>query len=328
METLKSLASGWSGGLPGTGRPSASFTSDGGQLFAQEVERADEQQQGTVSEQRRRIELESARRTNRRAGFGAERPEAPSATPRSDEADPLALEVPPGGPRPNEQLPRSPETAPEPQVSPGTPSSSSTAAVSGAAPEPVTASTLPSTSPMPVAAPVASLVKGLEVAPVAAASAAPESPVLPPTSLRSTSAKPAPAPAEVAPESAANPAARAEEIVRQIELHLAPGVKRLTLELAPAELGRLSIQLALRAGKISAIVRGERPETLALLQGRAEELTRLFAERGIAADEVRFELGFRAPVSERRSVRAWRAPTPVPGPAGRAAGPDSVDTYA
>lgn len=327
MET-PSLAPGWSGGLPGTGRPTTSFSADGGRLFAQEVERAREQQEGTASEQRRRTELESERRSTRRAGFGAERPEAREEAPRVREADALPVEAPLTTPRTPERAPHAPEPAPAPQASAEAPGSGSAVPAASTGVEPATAPALPSANPAALMAPAASSAAGIEVAPVAAAPSAPENATLPPASVRPGGAKPLAAPAEVRPESGANPSARAEEIVRQIELHLAPGVKRLTLELAPAELGRISIQLALRAGKIAAIVRGERPEALALLESRAEELGRLFAERGIVADEVRFELGFRSPAPARHDARAFRAPTPVPGPAGRAAGPDSVDTYA
>jgi flagellar hook-length control protein FliK len=134
-----------------------------------------------------------------------------------------------------------------------------------------------------------------------------------------------------APESApgAETAARADEILRQVELQLTPNVKRLVLELEPRELGRLSIQLALRAGKLAAIVRGERPEALALLEARAPELARLLAERGLVTDEVRFELGFRSPANARRGGRNPSASPRSPGSVGAAGpGPVSIDTYA
>ncbi|NOT30643.1 MAG: flagellar hook-length control protein FliK, partial [Planctomycetes bacterium] len=85
---------------------------------------------------------------------------------------------------------------------------------------------------------------------------------------------------------------RASEILRQIRLHATPDVQRLTLELEPAELGRLSIQLALRAGKLTAIVRAESAATLEALEQRENELRSVLAERGITADSMRFELGF------------------------------------
>jgi hypothetical protein len=313
--------------LPGTGRPSASSSSGNGRLFAQEVERAEEQRAGSASEERRQGELERARRSTRHASFGGERPRVPDEMQRTEDPDLLLSEAP--GPvartleRPLEA--QEPLSTPEPKA--GTPTANVPAkAIS--APEPAAVASTPhATGPTPIVTATPHSGPALETT-LVATPASVDSPALPPASLRATAAKPATPPAEATLESTANPAARAEEIVRQIELHMAPGVKRLTLELAPAELGRISIQLALRAGKIAAIVRGERPEALALLESRAEELGRLFAERGIAADEVRFELGFRAPRAARRSARAFQAPTPVPGPAGRAAGPDSIDTYA
>jgi flagellar hook-length control protein FliK len=100
---------------------------------------------------------------------------------------------------------------------------------------------------------------------------------------------------------------RAAEILRQIQLHATPHVRRLTLELEPAELGRLSVQLALRTGRVAAIVRGENPETLALLEQHEAGLRDVLAQRGIAADAVRFELGF----GGQRSRRGAGAPSPV-----------------
>jgi flagellar hook-length control protein FliK len=85
---------------------------------------------------------------------------------------------------------------------------------------------------------------------------------------------------------------RAQEILRQIELHLAPGVRRLTLDLEPAELGRLAVQLSLRRGKLAAIVRAESAQALELLQARAGELRELFARQGLELDSLRLALGF------------------------------------
>jgi hypothetical protein len=101
---------------------------------------------------------------------------------------------------------------------------------------------------------------------------------------------------------------RAAEILRQIQLHATPHVRRLTLDLEPAELGRLSVQLALRAGKVTAIVRGEQPEALALLEQQEPGLLDVLARRGVAADSVRFELGF----GGHRSRRGARPALPAP----------------
>jgi len=100
------------------------------------------------------------------------------------------------------------------------------------------------------------------------------------------------APAEVRPGPDTAQLERAQEILRQIRLHLAPGVRRLTLDLEPGELGRVAIQLTSRQGKVSAIVRAERRETLELLRLGDENLRAILAERGIETDSIRLELGF------------------------------------
>jgi hypothetical protein len=97
-------------------------------------------------------------------------------------------------------------------------------------------------------------------------------------------------------------------------------VRRLTLDLEPAELGRLSVQLALRAGKVTAIVRGEQPETLALLEQQEPGLLDVLARRGVAADSVRFELGF----GEHRSRRGARPALPAPAASSVAASSTSI----
>jgi len=153
---------------------------------------------------------------------------------------------------------------------------------------------------------------------------------LPRTSLRTSKAAP---PAPSGPDPAL--LERAQEILRQIELHLTPGVKRLTLDLEPAELGRLSIQLALRHGKVTAILRGEREETVALLAGGQDELRQVLARQGIVADSIRFEHGFtdrrprsgaRQDAPDPRSARAL-PPSAAPSPTPRRS-TSLVDTYA
>jgi hypothetical protein len=132
--------------------------------------------------------------------------------------------------------------------------------------------------------------------------------------------------------------ARAEEILRQVELRLTPGLERLTLDLQPAELGRLSIQLAFKQGKLTALVRAERAETLELLELRAPELLELLAARGIASDRVQLELGrFGRRAGGRASGTGGAPGIAAAGPAGARALPTEhepraprslVDTYA
>jgi hypothetical protein len=284
-----------------------------GEAFASEVERAMQRVHGGERQERRLAELQGARRDARRASFGQERE-------RSGESEAHAMEavfrrehapvqaapaseaaLPDGGDSqsPAEGAPSTPssphaETRPAAALDPALPLPAATPPTQGAVPANVTVQraahelTAPASTPAPASAP-----ESLE----------PASLVRP----GSRTGKPSTAPL---PPAAPDPAVleRAAEILRQIQLHATPHVRRLTLDLEPAELGRLSVQLALRAGKVAAIVRGENPETLALLEQRQPELLQVLAQRGIPADSVRFELGF----GGQRSRRGARAPAAAP----------------
>jgi len=322
METLQSLT-GIGGGPLGTERPSAFFPGTTGQAFAEEVERAEERARGDGPAARRQDLLAGERRAARRAGF-----DGPDAA-RAEE--PERAETKKEGSREPEWLDQGPvrATAFQERSSPvggdpsGAPSQASAAPSSpqplaegsgvmeGTAPLPsaAPAAVAPTTNPAAVAAtaPEASAPAAAgEAKPVALAPARADGPRAEPAATGEPA--PAPAPGEAALE-------RAEEILRQIKLHLAPGVKRLVLDLDPLELGRLAVQLAWRAGKVSAIVRAERGETLALLAQRENDLGTLLAQRGIAADSVRLELGFQGQRRGGQAAPPPSAPTPPSNPA-------------
>lgn len=327
METPASLASGQGGKPLGTerlsARPSFVQTRPGasGQMFAREVERAVERTHGDGLQEKRLDELEGQRREARRAGFGRMGTAEDGA-----EGEARTVEVvfrpehAPVGVQPA-HAPRLPgdglfQSTPE-SVAPST-CSPCAEQRPGA---PVDSVSQPSAQMVPIPSATQTPVTG------AVPHLAPELPALPGTAHEvqsielpqlarpgSKAAQPATSPL---PTPGPDPAVleRAAEILRQIQLHAAPGIRRLTLDLEPAELGRLSVQLALRAGKVAAIVRGENSETLELLQQRESELLQVLAQRGITADAVRFELGF----SDSRRPRAAHASTPavpvLPAPA-------------
>jgi hypothetical protein len=87
-------------------------------------------------------------------------------------------------------------------------------------------------------------------------------------------------------------AERAAEVIRQIRVHLANGMKRVELELQPQELGKLSIQLAVGRGQVRAIVRAESAETLQLLERHLPELRATLEASGLNADSFEMHLGF------------------------------------
>lgn len=248
-------------------------------------------------------ELEGARRETRRASFGRER-RAESET-RADEAT-FRPEHAPAGPRPAVAVPPEPDSAPAAQAArpemasgasaetarasagqgptnPGAPAAG-TASIAGVIPNGPRALLERPAFPGAQAFSGAPAFSGTHVGEAPPAELA--------QILRAGATKSARSAAATPRASEAAMLERATEILRQIRLHSTPDVKRLTLELEPAELGRLSIQLALRAGKLTAIVRAESAATLEALEQRENELQNVLAERGITADSMRFELGF------------------------------------
>jgi hypothetical protein len=298
METPASLASGSGGKLLGTERLSAlpflpqPRAADGGVLFAEEVSRAAERAEGEGLAARRMEELEHVRRAERRSSFdgpaGAEAVTVARPTASPLRSEPLSWTAPEpaafaGGAAPTAPFAGEPSPAPAEVpatagTTPNSPTSGWTVAEQGPSPVAAAATAAPVATalenPVPNARPAEPVV-------------APAAPIARPEGARVAKSVVLPEQAPPAPE-----LERAAEILRQIQLHTSTSVKRLTLDLEPAELGRLSVQLALRAGKVSAIVRSDRLETLELLQRHSGELLQVLSERGIAAESVRFERGF------------------------------------
>lgn len=326
METSANLAS-VPGGQPlGTERlPARSLlprtgAGETGQLFSEEVDRAMQRVRGEGSQAKRLEEGLAERRATRRAGFGGGRDEeeAPRAQRTSARTEHTPVAPAPAAP------PALPEdSAPPPAPRPGGPSTCSSC-IPGGEPSAATEGAVGSAAPSapiavpPVAAPASSAVSSAAVAALESAPRGETQPLELPQAERGAPVRGARGPAvPTAPaQPDFGPLQRAEEILRQIELHASPGVRRLTLDLDPADLGRLSIQLALRTGRVTAIVRAENPETLALLQEHEAELTGLLDRRGLRADSVSFELGFRSARSAPAS-----SPSRPPRTDPRAAGP-------
>ncbi|MCB9905084.1 MAG: flagellar hook-length control protein FliK [Planctomycetes bacterium] len=85
---------------------------------------------------------------------------------------------------------------------------------------------------------------------------------------------------------------RATEIMRQFRMQLNPGLKSALIELAPAELGRIRIEMKLEGGRLRAVVRAEKPEALAALEAHLPELRSALEQQGLVADDLDLGLGF------------------------------------
>jgi len=299
MITDPILVPGDSGKPPLTGRRQGSPlapSGETGRMFADEVERALERNRGSAVRARQLDERTSARQEARREGFGGVRPREDDgrvmeAHFRSEQGP---IEARPALEGPAQAMPR-PSTPPAPSPEPAPRILSTQGEPAGGAPAVPAAAPSAPPVPSPQAATPASGVARPQPAPegAPARSAAPGE--TRPADLALSSRTRVAAGATPEPTASAGDTAvleRAEEIVRQIRLHLSSSVRRLTLDLQPAELGRLSVQLALRSGKITAIVRAESEETLELLKEKEGDLLGAFAQRGIRADSLRFEHGF------------------------------------
>ncbi len=301
-----------------------------GELFREEVDRAVERQGGARAVDDRSDGHFAARREARHAAFedyhqhDPQNPERSNAPPLSDAPPPLAEEadalavphpvteesgpqesptaVPVQGPPAN--VDRGPGQAAHPgpvpsQVAAGQPGVPTGSAASTAAPAAVPAPAAVSASASPAALPV---VNGVGRNPVSGA-ALPQAP------------ESVPAPADPLPLE------RAAEILQQIRVALAPGMRSATVHLSPAELGRLSIRVRLEGGRLSALVRAESPATLELLEKHAPELFSMLSDQGIETGSFELEQSFgessrheeRAPVLRAISAApAQQAPAPEP----------------
>lgn len=83
----------------------------------------------------------------------------------------------------------------------------------------------------------------------------------------------------------ATPPPAAEQIVLQLRRAVADGIDRLTVQLKPASLGRVDVQMEVgHDGRLQAVISAERPETLHLLQRDARALTMALNDAGLQTD--------------------------------------------
>ncbi len=281
-----------------------------GELFSKQLDDAVDRQGGERVIERRLDELADARRSDRREGFERYRGQVADSRRREDslkaEERPLApgvreddvLPAAPAQRSPTEQRP-SLDRATQPSRS-----SSSSAELSSARNQSGPSSPqLPGGAPSTASAPSALPTGAPGTANVASAGTG--------TSAGNPSPRGAPNISAVlvgprgekllealAAERAkgADPTLleRAEQVLKQIRIAIQPRAKRVTLELSPNDLGRLSIRMTLRKGELSTVVRAESPQTLELLELRAPELRSMLAEHGLDAAHMEFELGFGA----------------------------------
>ena len=102
-------------------------------------------------------------------------------------------------------------------------------------------------------------------------------------------------------------------ILRQLRAQLAPGRREVTLRLDPADLGRLQLRLALRAGRLTASVRAESPEALAAIERQLPELAASLEAQGFEVQAFDLDLaegGLAGDTSQGGAGRTPAAPLP------------------
>jgi flagellar hook-length control protein FliK len=93
--------------------------------------------------------------------------------------------------------------------------------------------------------------------------------------------------AEALPRSApAQDLELAEKVMRQLRARLQIGQREALIELRPSELGRIGVHLRFEDGALTATIRAERPETLAVLEAHAPELRAWLAQDGAEVREI------------------------------------------
>ncbi len=295
------------GGLAGTGRSPQLHSAlksllSGGEstetsastIFSEEVERAEERAELGFAEERQEMRSDE-HRAARHGTFGQER--TPAAEDRGAEQPQQADAVPRGTERvvetatPGDNKPALNQAKGGGQVEGRAGEQSDSGTDAGAAKaKGTTQSPSGSAAAAPVAAPIAgptpaagntaNLATTSAVAGVKAAASSTAVPDALPTRGQTTAAgtkTPKQAPA-AEPQPSAKEAAEAAEILRQIKVATAGGVRSMTVELAPLALGRVQIRVSLRGKSMNAVIEADNPETFAALEKQAPELRALLGE--------------------------------------------------
>lgn len=118
----------------------------------------------------------------------------------------------------------------------------------------------------------------------------------------------APPPTQHSPEA---PAPRETLQLEGLRLEIDPDQRHARLDLEPAELGRVSVELELRAKSVRALLRVESKEALEALRNQLPELRQAFEARGLSVQELELSLDSRGADSGQRS------PDQAPPPARR-----------
>ena len=91
---------------------------------------------------------------------------------------------------------------------------------------------------------------------------------------------------------------QASDVLKQVRLHLSPETRSATVNLKPAELGRVSIRIVVDGDQVQAVVRAESPEALEALDQYMPELQAALGDHGFQEADIDLSLGFEGEESE------------------------------
>ena len=123
----------------------------------------------------------------------------------------------------------------------------------------------------------------------------------------------APRPEQAQRWSESEAAERASAVLRQLRVNMNPALRSATVQLAPADLGRLSIKLRVQDGRVHAEVRAESAETLSILERHIPELQASLASSGLEAESFDLSLGMGDEGSGASGGAAAQQQAPTPG---------------
>ncbi len=98
----------------------------------------------------------------------------------------------------------------------------------------------------------------------------------------------------------------AAEVLGQVRVAIKPGMRQAEIHLTPAELGRVSIRLAIRGARVDAVARVESIEAMAALERHLPELRAAFADRGLEVGELSLEYSGDSPSDPERDAPSRR----------------------
>ncbi len=114
-------------------------------------------------------------------------------------------------------------------------------------------------------------------------------PSTPPSQAAAQPSWDASAPSTIEAGGGSSTESRAEALIEQVRVHVKPGQSRIAFRLDPPRLGRLSIRLVMRGGRLLGQVRTETQEAAHLLRSGIEGLRGTLREAGIHVDRLEFQ---------------------------------------